>query len=297
VNGWGGYRPPTWRHAVGWGTLHETPPVVTAPVVRERPSDFLFNGILRPAWAYRLELALIGLLWAGNHWLTARLGAYDAAQVILAAALVLGMLNWTRDPLADALFRSHLRRRWTLACRHANLVTHNDRVPRITRCTLTRAGELLRVRVPAGGQVPDLEAEAERIAAFLGVREVRVTREPDSARHARVVVLRRDPLADPQPVPWPLAGVGELSLWRPIPVGLDEDGSEVTISLPERNLLLGGEPGAGKSNILQLLVTVGALDPAVRLTLLDPKLVELAGWQGSAARLARLSWLARGGGV
>jgi FtsK/SpoIIIE family len=280
VNGWGGYRPPTWRHPVGWNTLHETPPVITAPVVRERPSDFLFNGILRPAWAYRLELALIALLWAVNHWLTARLGAYDAAQVILALAIVAGLLNWTRDPLAAALFRSHLRRRWALACRHANLATRNDRVPRITRIKLTRAGELLRVRVPAGGQVPDLEAEAERLAAFLAVREVRITREPDSARHARVVVLRRDPLADPIPVPWPLAGAGELSLWRPIPVGLDEDGSEVTITLPERNLLLGGEPGAGKSTILQLLVAVAALDPSVRLTLLDPKLVELAGWQG-----------------
>jgi hypothetical protein len=103
---------------------------------------------------------------------------------------------------------AHLRRRWALACRHADLATRNDRVPRITRCPLTRAGEQLRVRVPAGGQVPDLEAEAERIAAFLGVREVRITREPDSARHARVVVLRRDPLADPQPVRWPLARPG-----------------------------------------------------------------------------------------
>ena len=285
MNGWGGYRPPTWQHPVGWDTLHETPPVMTAPVVRERPTDFVFNGILRPAWAYRLELALIGLLWLVNHWLTGRLGAYGAAQVILAAAMVLGLLNWTRDPLAAALFRAHLRRRWALACRHANLASRNDRVPRITRCTLTRAGEQLRVRVPAGGQVPDLEAEAERLAAFLAVREVRVTREPDSARHARVVVLRRDPLADPIPIPWPLAGAGELLLWRPIPVAVDEDGSEVTVSLPERNLLLGGEPGAGKSNILQLLVAVGALDPSVRLTLLDPKLVELAGWQGSAVRL------------
>jgi FtsK/SpoIIIE family len=220
-----------------------------------------------------------------NHWLTTRLGAYDAAQVILAAALVVGMLNWTRDPLAAALFRAHLRRRWALACRHANLATRNDRVPRITRSKLTRAGEQLRVKVPAGGQVPDLEAEAERIAAFLGVREVRVTREPDNARHARVVVLRRDPLADPTPIPWPLAKADGLSLWRPVPVGVDEDGSEVTITLPERNLLLGGEPGAGKSNILQLLVAVGALDTSVKLTLLDPKLVELAGWQGCAARL------------
>jgi hypothetical protein len=201
----------------------------------------------------------------------------------VAAAFVVATLTWTREPLAHALFRSHLRRRWALACRHAELATPNDRIPRIVNCQLTRAGEQLRVRVPAGGQVPDLEAQAERIAAFLAVREVRVVRDPASARHARVVVLRRDPLADPTPIPWPLVNAGALSLWQPIPVGVDEDGSEVTITLPERNLLLGGEPGAGKSNVLQLLVAVGALDPTVRLTLFDPKLVELAVWQGSAA--------------
>ena len=143
----------------------------------------------------------------------------------MAAAVLVAMVTWTREPLAHALFRSHLRRRWALACRHAELATANDRIPRIVRCRLTRAGEQLRVRVPAGGQVPDLEAQAERIAAFLAVREVRVVRDPASARHARVVVLRRDPLADPAPTPWPLVNAGALSLWQPIPVGEDEDGS------------------------------------------------------------------------
>jgi hypothetical protein len=180
---------------------------------------------------------------------------------MVAAALVVGLLNWTRDPLARALYRSHLRRRWALACRHANLATRNDRIPRITRSKLTRAGEQLRVRVPAGAQVADLEAEAERLAAFLDAREVRVTRAPESARHARVVVIRRDPLADPTPVPWPLAQAERCSLWQPIPVGIDEDGSEVTVTLPERNLLEGGEPGSGKSTIVQLLIAAAALDP------------------------------------
>src|SRR5215218_799143 len=93
------------------------------------------------------------------------------------------------------------------------------------------------------------------------------------------------PLADPIPTPWPLTSAERLSLWQPIPVGVDEDSTQVTVTMPEGNLLLGGEPGAGKSNVLQLLVAVGALDPSVRLTLFDPKLVELAVWQGSAARL------------
>jgi hypothetical protein len=108
------------------------------------------------------------------------------------------------------------------------------------RCALTRAGEQLRARLPAGAQVLDLEQVAERIAAFLAVREVRVTRDPANARYAKVVILRRDPLADPQPIPWPLTKANPLSLWDAIPVGEDEDGNQVTVTLPERNLLLGG---------------------------------------------------------
>jgi hypothetical protein len=285
VNGWGPYRPPTWRQPVGWGTLHETPPIVTAPMVRERPADWLFNGILRPAWAYRLELALIALVTAAYVWLGDRLGRQGAERLIVAAALVVATVTWTREPLAHALFRSHLRRRWALACRHAELATPNDRIPRIVRCRLTRAGEQLRVRVPAGGQVPDLEAKAERIAAFLSVREVRVVRDPASARHAKVIVLRRDPLADPTPIPWPLHKADRLSLWHPIPVGEDEDGNRVEILLPERNLLLGAEPGGGKSTVAQLLIAAAALDASAKLVLFDPKLVELSVWQGCAHRL------------
>jgi FtsK/SpoIIIE family len=286
VNGWGGsYRPPTWRQPVGWGALHETPPIITAPVVRESPGDWLFNGILRPAWAYRLELALFGLVAVAYVWLGDRLGREDAERVIVAAAFLVAMITCTREPLAHALFRSHLRRRWALACRHAELATRNDRIPRITRCRLTRAGEQLRVRVPAGGQVPDLEAQAERIAAFLAVREVRITRDPASARHAKVVVLRRDPLAHPTPIPWPLATADRCSLWDSIPVGEDEDGNQVEILLPERNLLLGAEPGGGKSTVAQLLIAAAALDASAKLVLFDPKLVELSVWQGCCDRL------------
>jgi DNA segregation ATPase FtsK/SpoIIIE-like protein len=100
-----------------------------------------------------------------------------------------------------------------------------------------------------------------------------------------VVVLRRDPLADPTPIPWPLVQAERCSLWAPIPVGEDEDGQQVTVTLPERNLLDAGEPGAGKSTVVQLLIAAAALDPTVVLTLFDPKLVELAVWQGCANRL------------
>ena len=272
-------------HPVGWGALHEAPPPVLARQVEARPADWLLLAVLRPAWAYRLELFLIVLLAVAYVWLGDQLGREDADRVIVAAAFLVALIPWTREPLARSLARSHVRRRWALACRHAELASRNDRVPWVMRCSLTRAGEQLRVRLPAGAQVPDLEDASERLAAFLGVREVRVTRDPANARYARVVVLRRDPLADPQPIPWPLVNAAKCSLWDAVPVGEDEDGHQVEVLLPERNLLAGGEPGAGKSTVVQLLIAAAALDPGVVLTLFDPKLVELAVWQGCADRL------------
>ena len=196
------------RQPVGWGTFTEAPPPVVAPYVEARPADWLLLAVLRPAWAYRLELSLIVLLAVVYVWLGGTLGREEADRVIVAAAFVVALVGWTREPLARSLARSHIRRRWALACRHAELASRNDRVPWVMRCALTRAGEQLRVRLPAGAQVPDLESAAERLAAFLAVREVRVSRDPANARYARVVVLRRDPLADPAPIPWPLVKAG-----------------------------------------------------------------------------------------
>ena len=47
-------------------------------------------------------------------------------------------------------------------------------------------------------------------------------------------------------------------------------------------MLLGGEPGAGKSGALNLVVAAAALDPATSLSIFDGKQVELAAWAGCA---------------
>ena len=51
------------------------------------------------------------------------------------------------------------------------------------------------------------------------------------------------------------------------------------LTLPEHNLLIGGEPGSGKSVVLSSIVAAAALDPSATLTLLDGKQVELAIWR------------------
>jgi S-DNA-T family DNA segregation ATPase FtsK/SpoIIIE len=56
----------------------------------------------------------------------------------------------------------------------------------------------------------------------------------------------------------------------------------VRVTLAERNLLIGGEPGAGKSVALNLIVAHAALSLDCRLILVDGKRVELGLWRRCA---------------
>ena len=78
--------------------------------------------------------------------------------------------------------------------------------------------------------------------------------------------------------------VAPLSIWDPVHLGSDELGRHVEVTLAERNMLIGGEPGGGKSVALQLIVAHGALSPDCRLILIDGKRVELGLWRECAER-------------
>src|ERR1700750_3331132 len=78
--------------------------------------------------------------------------------------------------------------------------------------------------------------------------------------------------------------VAPLSIWNPVHLGTDELGRRVEVTLAERNMLIGGEPGGGKSVALQLIVAHGALSADCRLILVDGKRVELGLWKACADR-------------
>ena len=121
------------------------------------------------------------------------------------------------------------------------------------------------------------------IAASLGVRGVRMVVDPSRHDHVTLSITRRDPFESTAP-PCPLITTPNFDAWGPIPVGVDEEGEIVTLSLPEHNVLFGAEPGGGKSVALSVLVAAFALDPTVTLWLFDGKLVELAPWLDCAKR-------------
>ena len=88
---------------------------------------------------------------------------------------------------------------------------------------------------------------------------------------ARMGSRRRGPVKD-----------GPYSIWSPVHLGIDETGGPVRVTLAERNLLIGGEPGGGKSVALNLIVGHAALSLDCRLVLVDGKRVELGLWRACA---------------
>ena len=252
---------------------------------RKGVAEDLASAALRSAWGFRIELAALAVLAAA--WTGVRLVVGPVLASVAVAVPVAGLVAWPtfRHWAWRQLRVASIRRRVTAGMTAAGFDPDRDGTPTVLRVTETAAGYALWVRVPRGSSAAQLEKAAETAAAAMGVAGLRVTRDRANAALCTVAVVQRDPLAAATPLAWPLADAGLVSLWEPIPVGVDEDGRQVAISLPERNVLLGGEPGAGKSAALSLLVAAAALDPGVKLWLLDGKRVELAAWASCAERL------------
>ncbi|MBW8486704.1 FtsK/SpoIIIE domain-containing protein [Actinomadura parmotrematis] len=273
----------------------QAPGSVGLPPVRQRPDlpvrarltvgSALILWVIRPSWLWRRELAAVGLLvvLAGAGWLVT--GWAGAVAAPWGLALVVCSVPVCRRRAARTLRRARLRRHWDRACRFANLTTVNDRVFRIVRDVVVPGGDRLTVRVPRGSTAGDLEDAAETVAALLSVREVRVRRDSDRADRAHVDIVRRDPFANPDdpgvslPIRWPWAGGGPRNVRDPIPVAVDDMGQTLTLKLEGKNILLGGEPEAGKSAALSLLLGAAALDPSCEIWGADAKRVELALWR------------------
>jgi DNA segregation ATPase FtsK/SpoIIIE, S-DNA-T family len=73
-----------------------------------------------------------------------------------------------------------------------------------------------------------------------------------------------------------------LSMYDPIYLGVDEFGEPVYVRIIYRNLLAGGEPGGGKSGLLNTITAHAALAAGTRLVLFDGKQVELGMWDDIA---------------
>lgn len=239
-------------------------------------NQFIRSAVSRPPVALYIELLVLVTL-LGLTLRAVRSHSVMPAAIGIGIALTIMGVPALRRLMGHIRFVRATSRSWARAVRIAATTTKAPLPLAVTRVTVVPAGEVLDVQIPSGGTVADLVAVAEVLAALLRLRAIAVDRERDDASRAKVTLVRRDALSTLAP-PWPCLETSRSSLWGPIPVGVDESGRQVVMSLAERNVLLGGEPGAGKSAALSLLVATAALDPSVRLHLFDAKLVELASW-------------------
>jgi S-DNA-T family DNA segregation ATPase FtsK/SpoIIIE len=73
-----------------------------------------------------------------------------------------------------------------------------------------------------------------------------------------------------------------LSMFDPVHTGLDEFGAPVWMRIIYKNLLAAGEPGGGKSGLMNILAAHAALSRVCRMVLFDAKQVELGMWDETA---------------
>src|SRR5215470_15467972 len=74
-----------------------------------------------------------------------------------------------------------------------------------------------------------------------------------------------------------------FSIFDPVHFGIDENGDHVVVNLAERNILVGGEPGAGKSYALNLIAAHSAMSCDCKQMMIDDKLSKLGTWRQCAA--------------
>jgi S-DNA-T family DNA segregation ATPase FtsK/SpoIIIE len=148
----------------------------------------------------------------------------------------------------------------------------------------TLTGGLRRLKLPEGmGARTFCQTKLEGMGNFLkiGPDDVELLEVPGMGHLVDVYTHRVDILAEP--TEWPNLRATSLSILEPVPVGLNRDGSIKYIDLVEKHLLVGGEPGSGKSNVITMIVGTGILDPNCIVIGMDGKRTELYPWRNMMA--------------
>ena len=240
------------------------------------------TGSARHPWishgiqGWRVELTLFALSFA-LLGLSQAIVAWGPYFLLGCTAFVLWRRPDLRQRYRDGVIKRRSAHRLTTAFMLCEIVGRTGAAPEVTSTELTSVGARYELRLPPGLHIDLIDHAAPTLAAALGARKVLVEAHAEDAGLVTLTEVRIDPL--PEIVGSPLLGAERTDLWQPISFGLAEDGSEIALTLIEHNLLLGGEPGAGKSVALSTIVAAAALDPTATLSLFDAKLVELAPWR------------------
>ena len=233
-------------------------------------------------WGWRRE-TLAGLVTV-VVLLVARSVAVGGPDVlVLAGLLVLVASPTMRTRVRTQLRRANQERLLQSVFWWIDLVGRDGRLPTLRNVAEIPAGARYLLEVPVGLDLEALNKRTGEIAVAFNAHSVRIRPGRGGARYVEMVVLHTDPfVSEVASTLLERASRRPVSLWEPIDLGISEDGMLLRVDLPEHNMLIGGEPGAGKSVALTTLVAAAALDRTCSLSLFDAKEVELIAWRDVA---------------
>jgi S-DNA-T family DNA segregation ATPase FtsK/SpoIIIE len=126
-------------------------------------------------------------------------------------------------------------------------------------------GTYAQIRLPMGATADMVAAKRTTLAANLG----RATLEtwPTQGEEAGILELW---IADKGKLgggagPWPLLDEGSVDVFEGVPIGKTQRGQLIYGHFFERNWIVGGRPGQGKTALVRILVLGAALDPTAEL--------------------------------
>ncbi|HWG03232.1 MAG TPA: hypothetical protein VG164_15470 [Trebonia sp.] len=132
-------------------------------------------------------------------------------------------------------------------------------------------GTFVPVYLPYGGTYAKVMGSLAALASGLDVKVSQLFLTPDdtSERRHTLWIADEDPLAK-SAGRTPLLDLKSRNLWRDLwPMGLDQFGDRVRISLLWVSFLIGSQPRKGKTFTARALALFAALDPHVRITIAD----------------------------
>lgn len=133
-------------------------------------------------------------------------------------------------------------------------------------------GQLARVNLPIGVEAVDVCERRGKLSSALRlpVDQVWPTAGPDHAGQLDLWV-GYEPASKMRPPKWSIADGGRVSVFEPVDFGADQRQRPVATVLFERNWLIGGVPGSGKSYFARAIALAAALDPTVEFKIAEFK--------------------------
>src|SRR5215470_3470356 len=182
------------------------------PYVLDRAFVRVHHSAAGTLFRFRTELATVTAVTAGGWELAKAITLTWAVIIVMAAAVVVTVLPWSR--------RFVIRRAWCVLSRHriqkvcyeTRMHTRSGRLPLVLRIHPTRVGERALIWCRAGICAADFEAHVPEIAAACYARQARVEGNKRWAQLLYLDIVRRDTLGVHNVIP---SGVVRMSpKWR-----------------------------------------------------------------------------------